>query len=79
MKKIIVVCLVLVSLIGCAPASYPTSSPPWVKDPSSPSQMSLIKNYQTCGADTECHQGEVCSFVAPDTFAVCVPGNHHPF
>ncbi len=62
-----IACVVLLSLVGC------------VQSASSPSQMSLIKNYQLCSSDTQCRIGEVCGFVAVDSYLVCKPGSHKPF
>jgi hypothetical protein len=68
--KTIVICLALVS--GCSVLAP--------KDPMSNGQLALVKNYQFCHSDWDCmREGEICTFVAIDTVAVCAPGSHDSF
>jgi hypothetical protein len=73
--KTIVLCLALGITLVCGCSAFQ------VHDPMSREQLAKIKNYRFCHSDWDCidHDGEICTFVAIDTVAVCAPGSHDSF
>lgn len=70
MKSILFVAIAILS-VNCTAFAW--------RSPSSPEQMSLIKNYKTCSIDYDCREDQYCGFVAVDTYLVCKYGARDPW